>query len=361
MLSTTQQIAFNCKNIALVCFVVLACMPMTRFAVADTCEGDKLALPDASALQSVQSSAMAGDTHAQAQMGIAYLLGKGVERNTANAIAWFEKSAAGGSSEGQYLLARYYGTYGKSDSDFQKAASLFKQSANQGCIPSLLELGLLTRQGNGVPKNAEDGFWMISKAADSGYPKAQMWKGVSLISGNGTKKDVKAGFSWVKRASDAGDSDAQIVLADLHLEGTGTQQNPQAARILFEKVYAKKDAQSPLAAFELGWMYMDGKGVPVDNVKAFGWMIYAAQAHVSDSEKRLQILLGKLPKKTLSTACSVYMDPSFATNGAKEYVRVGRGEMVVILLSQASSAVVYFPDRRLEGFIPRQCLNSDGK
>jgi TPR repeat protein len=343
----------------LVVFIGVACLVLIRPAIAETCEGDKLALPDVATFPSVQSSAVAGDVHAQAQMGMAYLRGYGVKHDVATALSWLEKSAAGGSSEGQYLLGSYYFYNGKTESDFRKAASWLQQSADHGCVQALLGLGLLTMHGDGVPKNTEDGFRMISKAARAGYPPAQMSMGLILITGDGAKKDMKAGFNWVKRAADADDSVAEIALAHLYLEGKGTQPNPEEARRLLEKIYEKKDAQSPNAAYMLGWMYMEGKGVPVDTVKAFSWMVYAAQAHVSDSEKRLQTLIGQLPKQKLSTACSVYMDPSLATNGAKEYAHANAGETIAVLSSQATSAVVYFPDRRVLGYVPRQCLSSN--
>lgn len=344
----------------MILFVGIACLACTRAGYAETCEGDKIAIPDNTTLASVQASAEAGDAHAQAQVGAAYLRGKGIAVDRAKSLSWLEKSAAGGDSEGQYLLGAYYFQNGKIESDFRKAAGWFKQSSDHGCIPSLLYLGLLTGKGTGVTKNSEDGFRMVSKAAEAGYPQAQMFLGGMFIAGEGTNKDTKAGFNWVKRGADAGDSAAEILLADLYLEGIGIERNPEAARTILEKVYAKNDEQVHVAAFQLGWMYMEGKGVPVNTVKAFNWMYIAAKAHYSESEQRLITLTEQLPKRKLLTSCSVYMDPLFSTSGAKEYAHVNGGETVAVLTSQtAPSPEVYFPERRLLGYIPRQCLNSN--
>ena len=340
--------------------VSMVCLTLARIAIAETCEGDKIAIPDNTTLVSVQALADTGDTHAQAQMGAAYLRGKGIAMDRAKALLWLEMSATGGSSEGQYLLGAYYFQNGKTESDFHIAAGWFKQSADHGCIPSLLYLGLLTGKGMGVTKNTEDGFRMISKAAEAGYPQAQMFLGGMFIAGEGTNKDTKAGFNWVKRGADAGDSAAEILLADLYLEGIGIKPDSEAARTILEKVYEKNDEQVHVAAFQLGWMYMEGKGVPVNTVKAFNWMYIAAKAHYSESEQRLKTLTEQLPEQKLLTSCSVYMDPLFSTSGAKEYVHVNGGETVAVLTSQAAaSPEVYFPERRLLGYIPRQCLSSN--
>jgi TPR repeat protein len=317
----------------------------------------QLSVPDAAALIATQSLAVAGDAHAQAQMGTAYLVGKGLPQDTVEALSWLKMSAAGGSGEGQYLLGKYYVLHGKAEDDFRAAASWLKKSADQGCVQSYAYLGILSLSGKGTTKNAEEGFRLVLKAAEADYALAQVMVGTLLITGEGASKDPKAGFSWVKRAADAGDSVAAILLASLYLEGMGTTKAPEKTRTILEAVYKKGDEQAHTAAYHLGWMYMEGKGVPADNVKAFRWMLIAADARVSDSESRLKTLTDQLPKQKLSTTCSVYMDPHFATSGAKEYLHAAIGEIVAVLSSDKNKAEVFFPDRPLVGFISRQCLS----
>lgn len=341
-----------------VAFVGMTCLAMTGLAAGATCEGDHLAIPDAAGLPAVQARAIAGDTYAQAKMGAAYLRGKGVKPDTAQALAWLEKSAAGGNSEGQYLLGEYYAVNGKTDGDFHKAAGWLRRSMGQGCLPALFGLGLLTEGGKGVPKNTTKGLHMITAAAKAGYPVAQWWLGAILITGKGIRKDPQAGFTWIKRAADAGESGAEIFLASLYLTGTGTPPNPARARALLESVYAKRDEQAPAAAYSLGWMYMEGKGVPVNTPKAFEWMIIAAGARVSDSVQRLKTLTAELPKQTLAMDCNVYLDPAFLTDGAKPRAQVKGGENIAVLYRGTAAGEVYFPARGLLGFVPRECLGS---
>ena len=338
--------------------VFIACFAFAQSGFADTCEGDKLTIPDRTTLASVQSLAESGDAHAQAQIGAEYLRGKVVQHDPTGAIAWLNKSALGGSAEGQYLLGEYYAENGKVDDNFHKAAVWFQKSASQGCIPATYYLGLLTQHGDGVPKNVVDGNRMVIKAAESGYTLAQLWLGMMLISGDGIDKDIKGGFNWIKHAADAGDSAAEIFLASLYLQGRGTDKNPETGITLLNSVISKHDEQSVPAAYSLGWLYMEGKGVSVDKVRALELMIYAANSHYYDSEKLVKSLADELPKQQLVASCSVYMDHQYETDGAKEYHHATGSEKVIVLRKGSISAEVYFTDKPLVGFIPLKCLHS---
>lgn len=330
---------------------------LANVANGKVCEGDNLSGPDSAALIATQSLAASGDAYAQAQMGVAYLVGKAVPQDTFEALSWLRKSAAGGNREGRYQLGKYYVFQGKSEDDFRAAADWLRKSADQGCVESLTYLSVLFLGGKGVKKNATKGFQLALKAAEAGHALAQVIVGTSLITGEGESKDPKAGFNWVKRAADAGDATAAILLATLYLEGTGTPKSPEKTRAILETIYKKGGEHARTAAYHLGWMYMEGKGVPKDNVNAFRWMVIAAGAQVSDSESRLKILTDQLPKQKLAIACGVYMDPYFVTSGAKEYLHADIGETVAVLSLDKNKAEVFFPNRPLVGFISIRCMN----
>lgn len=328
----------------------------TTLAFGETCEGDKMDVPDSSKLASVQKLAESGDGHAQARLGMAYLRGKGVEHDVAKAILWLEKSASAGNSEGQYLLGQYY-AHGKSEGDHRNAAKLLKRSADQGCLPATFGLGVLTKEGRGVKKNAEQGLGMIQEAASGGYSQAQWMLGLIKLSGDGVSQDVRTGLDWIKRAADSGDSVAQLNLASLYLEGKVVKKDVEMAVTLLNSVLAKKDEQSATASYLLGWMYMEGKEVPVDRIRALELLIFAADSRVADSEARVRKLTNELPKQKLLTSCSLYMTPQFELNSEREYLRMNQGESVVVLRRYAKSVEAFFPDKSMVGFISRPCLD----
>ena len=327
-----------------------------NLARSETCQGEKLVVPDTSALAATRSMADSGDAYAQAQIGAAYLYGRAVRQDTVQALFWLQKSAAGGSIEGQYLLGKHYVLGGKSDDDFLAGALWSKKAADRGCVQSLLYLGILSLSGKAVPKNAEEGFRLVFRAAEAGDSVAQTLVGVLLITGEGTSKDPKAGFDWVRRAADAGNSAAAITLATLYLEGTGTTKDAETASVILNTVYVRKDEQASMAAYYLGWMHMEGKGIPVDNVRAFRWMALAAKAKVEDSEDRLNILIRRLPAQTLSTACSVLVTPNYSDSGVQQNVPVDAGEAFVAVSSREDGVEVFLLDRSILGWVSPKCL-----
>jgi TPR repeat protein len=325
-------------------------------AKADTCEGDNLIIPDGKTMQLVQELADAGSTKAQAQIGVAYLIGKGILVDKNKARSWLEKSAAGGSSEGQYWLAEMLVMNPRSEIDVHDATEWLKKSANQGCMPALLGLGVLTKAGRGVPKNVQSGIEMIQKAAEAGIVSAQMFLGGILVTGDEITINTKIGFDWVRRAATTGDSKAEIFLANLYLTGTGTKANFEKSRELLESVFAKKDDQAHVAAYQLGWMYMEGKGGSVDLARAFKWMYVAAQSHYEDSEKRLQKIIDDLPKQQITTSCSVYEDDQLEILYPTKYGKADVSDTIATLQVKGNSVGVYFPVRKQIGFISPKCL-----
>lgn len=196
---------------------------------------------------------------------------------------------------------------------------------------------------------------MVTTAAKAGDALAQMWLGIALITGDGLATDPKTGLYWVKRSAEAGYPAVELTLASLYMGAKGIRPDPKRARALLLKIYGAKGESAPVAAYFLGWMYMLGKGIPVDNGKAFKWMLIAANAHVSHAAEMVKKLTERLPRRTLAAACGVYLDPRFATDGAKEAMRLGAGELVALLGRVRQAYEVYVPDRMV-GFVAGACL-----
>lgn len=338
----------------------VALLVLVRQGVGATCEGDNITLPDRTIFTSVLKQAESGNTLAQAQIGMAYIGGDGSKQDISKGLYWLTKSANGGNIEGQYLLGRYYVLKGKNEKDFQRAAKWLRKTANKGCMQSLAYLGILSLAGKGgVKKDEQAGYEMMLKSAQSGYPLAQYTVGTLLITGDGVKKDTKAGFRWVKQAAAAGDSVAKIMLANLYLTGTGTKSDPEKTKTILLSIIEQGREQGPTAAYQLGWMYMEGKGVPVDKIRALELMISAAHSNVVDSKTRLNTLVQEVTKQKLVSTCNVYRDPDIGAKNAKEYLRAKPGETVIVLRQLKSSLKVFFPNQPLVGFISRSCFSTE--
>ncbi len=345
----------RCRVVTILLGITL--LSALRIAAAAGCEGDHPVMPDPASVPALRQRAAAGDAEAQEKLALAYLGGIGVQRDDAQALPWLRKSAAGGNLEGQYLLGKLEVLAVKPIRDYTEAAHWLRVAADRGCVPALAYLGSLTLTGSGVPKNVKAGQHMMLSAAKAGYPEAQALWGSMLMGGQNMPKDPKAGFAWIERAGRSGDSYGKIALAGAYLRGYGPAADRKKAQHLLESVYATHDEHyAPIAAYFLGWMYMKGKEVPVDKPTALRWMIIAAAAHYSDAVSRVDTLVGELPKKPLARTCPVYMDPAFGTDGARANAQIPSGERFIVIEAGKAVTLIYFPARRLEGYVAPACV-----
>ena len=85
-----------------------------------------------------------------------------------------------------------------------------------------------------------------------------------------------------------------VCMRDMYNKGQGVAQDYKEAVKLFRVAAAKGDA---LAQGKLGNMYLDGHGVPQDNVRAYMWMnlatALASSAKIREPTSQLRDLIAK--------------------------------------------------------------------
>jgi TPR repeat protein len=92
-------------------------------------------------------------------------------------------------------------------------------------VPSPEELaadqakGLQYERGDNVSVNYQTAMEWYRKAADAGYPPAELSLGIMYMSGRGTPKDPKTAVEWFRRAAEHGLPEAQVQLAGDTLSG----------------------------------------------------------------------------------------------------------------------------------------------
>lgn len=120
--------------------------------------------------------ANSGDASAQVQLGEAYADGKGVERDTQQAVAWYRKAADQGNISAELHLAVLYrdGAGKMFPRDMAQAAEWYRKAADQGDTGAQGTLGMLYTVGQGVPKSDVDAyFWLDLAASTAGPNQAQ--------------------------------------------------------------------------------------------------------------------------------------------------------------------------------------------
>jgi len=83
------------------------------------------------ALPLIREASIAGNASAQCNLGQAYLMGRGVAQDTAQAAHWFERSAQGGDSGGQYWFGRCLESGKGVDQDLSEALRWYAEATEQ--------------------------------------------------------------------------------------------------------------------------------------------------------------------------------------------------------------------------------------
>jgi len=174
-----------------------------------------------------------GDVLAQHELGIRYLLGRGVEKDTVKAAYWIRKAA------------------------------------EQNLVPARFNLGILEYYGWGEPWNPFGAFRDFEYCAEQNMAEAQFIMGEFYTENLIVPQDFQKAYMWVKKAVDAGYKPAAEVLREL------------------DKRIAKKDSSSPTPA-SVAPVFLD---VPEDTLSsASEWTVL--KSALRDAGPELSAALG---------------------------------------------------------------------
>jgi TPR repeat protein len=114
------------------------------------------------AMKLLKPLAEAGQPIAAHRVGVMYVLGQGVEKDSAEAVKWFSKAAEQGQGESQHSLGLRYLWGDGADRNPETAAAWFTAAANQGIPDSATWLADMYWNGNGVQSDPVEAYkWMI--------------------------------------------------------------------------------------------------------------------------------------------------------------------------------------------------------
>ena len=108
--------------------------------------------------------------------------------------------------------------------DWQAAYRLLKPLADQGYAPAQYNLGVMYRDGKGVPQDYATAASWLRKAAE-GNAAAQSRLGRMYENGQGVAQDYAVAASWYRKAADQGDVSAQGFLGMMYYNGKGVPQD----------------------------------------------------------------------------------------------------------------------------------------
>ena len=188
----------------------------------------------------------------------------------------------------------------------------------------LYVLGGMYYQGITVPVDKEKAAVLYRMSADRGNEDAMVRLGIILMTGDGTEQDYLEASVYFRMAADRGNRDGKYFLAHLYTLGKGVDRNPvEAVRLCMESAadgctgamtelarwyrdgtnyvdkslakciyWLKKacDEKYPEALYELGAMYAFGEGVTKDAENGRILLEYASAAGDRDAEECLEAL-----------------------------------------------------------------------
>lgn len=183
------------------------------------------------AFESLLKSAQMGDSNSQYDVGMMYLNGIGVDRNSTKSLYWLNEMLK--QKKDADVLNRVglmYMTGQGTDIDYDKAESCFIKAADDGSPEALYNLGGLYETKNQYDKAIS----IYSKAIKLTFPAAYSRIGVLYENGFGVKQDMKEAMKWYFFAASKGDAEGLRNLGRIYEGGSEIKQNMILSLALFE-------------------------------------------------------------------------------------------------------------------------------
>ena len=170
------------------------------------------------AFQEYKAAAERGDANAQFNLGLCYDKGKGVAKNSAEAVKWYSKAAAQGHTDAKLNLDKSDYAVGI---EFQKN----KATAERGDADDQYKVGLCYAEGKGVEKDLLEARIWYGKAAAQGHADAQYKFANTYYYGLGVKQDYAKAVEWNLKAAEQGHAIGQYNLGLCYADGNGVEKN----------------------------------------------------------------------------------------------------------------------------------------
>ncbi|MDR3305573.1 MAG: sel1 repeat family protein [Clostridiales Family XIII bacterium] len=136
-------------------------------------KGDGVPMQRKAAIAFFAMAAELGHVPAMVNTGMMFKDGDGVERNYEEAYYWFWNAMMKRDARATYFLGDFYmNGYGVVEVNHAQAADYYQISAKAGHPASLYNLGVMTFNGYGVPKDEDAGIALIKAAAEHGFAPA---------------------------------------------------------------------------------------------------------------------------------------------------------------------------------------------
>ncbi len=219
----------------------------------------------------LRAQAKLGYRPAELKLAERYEQGTKVPRDFKEAFKWYSRSAEHGNAKAQLKLGVFYesGINEKGEGvtkDIDAAYKWYHQSALQGYAPAQVQLGWLINSGLGAPQNFKEVISWTKKAADQEYAEAQSLLGWRYFYGKRVQQNMHTASMWLEKAALQGDGGAQRLLDVI-----------QNKKTTIDSIRISANQGDAEAQYIMGWLYFEGKRMPLDYQAAENWFRKASK------------------------------------------------------------------------------------
>jgi TPR repeat protein len=182
--------------------------------------------------------------------------------------------------------------------NFDEATRWFRKAAELGFPDAQLMLGSAYDYGKGVEKDSVEAVRWYRLAAEQGNTSAQSIVGGMYLTGDGVEKDIPTGLEWYRKSAENGDIAAKIMLGGIYANSEFVPNDIAEAVVWYSSAFNANSltrSQAEKYAKELRWFLSvaeigDGDvllnvanlynctngGLPQDSAEAVRWYRLAA-------------------------------------------------------------------------------------
>jgi TPR repeat protein len=288
----------------------------------------------------LRRAAANGSAAACYNLGVLYRSGRGVPRDTKQAIDWHAKAADRGHAPAAFTLGAIYAAGDEVGQDFVASVYRFRQAADAGHVVARCRLALMTAQGKGVPPAPAEGIGLLENMVAERIPEAAETLFELHWGGDGVPEDQPAAIGWLERAGELGSPTAPRILAEIYDRGEAV---PRDIDRIFALLEQASSAGSLEAQTDIGrLLLLEGRyGVP-DPAEAHRWLERAADAGHAEA----QSLMGDFCREGLLGL----PDPVAAETWYRRAIANGNSDALLTLAMMLEEAPPDRTDSHAEAF-----------
>ncbi len=206
--------------------------------------------------QYAEKGATDGSGACLAILGDAYQVGRtGYKKSAATAFERYMKAATAGNTDGMYEVGEAYRLGEGVNKDSELAVQWLEKAVGREHTQSITSLGAEYLFSQKIVRRA-DGLKLLRVAAEKKDLQAQVWLGEALAFGeDGVEPNPEEGQKWLKIAADSSSNRGIMGMARIYRDGVGAPKDWAQAVQWAEKAQLKNHA--PAATF-IGRLYAEG-------------------------------------------------------------------------------------------------------